>query len=278
MDMMSYLIGKKSGGSEPILQEKTETITTNTTTTISPDTGYDGLSSVEVTTNIPVRDWTEIGYTEEPDCIQDFFDYSKEIKRTWNANITNCTSKYAMNNNVVYFPVVDTSKVMTMQSMFEADGGLQVVPKLDTKKVETFYYFCKSCNTLREVGEIEVNLSGSIEFYQAFYACRILETAPMIKVPNGTAKLYGTFQGCTLLKNVPQWDLYGINQMTNTFTNCPNLTSESLNNIMGCIKLSQSFTGTKTLKAIGFTSDQATICEGLSNWSTLQLAGWTTGY
>lgn len=33
-------------------QSKTATITSNTTTTITPDTGYTGLSSVEVTTNV----------------------------------------------------------------------------------------------------------------------------------------------------------------------------------------------------------------------------------
>lgn len=34
------------------LQSKTQTITSNTTTTIKPDSGYDGLSQVSVTTNV----------------------------------------------------------------------------------------------------------------------------------------------------------------------------------------------------------------------------------
>lgn len=80
MDTTSYLLGKKNGGVTPTgeiditqngvynvggyatadvqvpgpnLQSKTQTITTNTTTKIEADSGYDGLSSVEVTTNIP---------------------------------------------------------------------------------------------------------------------------------------------------------------------------------------------------------------------------------
>jgi hypothetical protein len=37
---------------EPNLQSKSQTITSNTTTTITPDEGYDGLSSVKVVTNV----------------------------------------------------------------------------------------------------------------------------------------------------------------------------------------------------------------------------------
>lgn len=38
---------------KPNLQAKTQTITSNTTTTITPDDGFDGLSSVAITTNVP---------------------------------------------------------------------------------------------------------------------------------------------------------------------------------------------------------------------------------
>jgi hypothetical protein len=39
-----------------------------------------------------------------------------------------------------------------------------------------------------------------------------------------------------------------------------------------------AYTKTKTLKAIGLSSAQATTCTGLSNWASAQSAGWTTGY
>ena len=44
--------GEGGGGGSAVLQTKDITITENTLTIITPDTGYDGLSSVNVTTNI----------------------------------------------------------------------------------------------------------------------------------------------------------------------------------------------------------------------------------
>lgn len=56
MDITSFLIGKEVGGGSaptPTYQDKEITITQNGEQTITADSGYDALSSVEITTNVP---------------------------------------------------------------------------------------------------------------------------------------------------------------------------------------------------------------------------------
>lgn len=56
MDITSFLIGKEVGGGSaptPTYQDKEITITQNGEQTITADSGYDALSSVDITTNVP---------------------------------------------------------------------------------------------------------------------------------------------------------------------------------------------------------------------------------
>ena len=61
-----------AGGGEPSLQSKSVTYTTNGANTITPDAGYDGLSSVGVTVNVAGSGG---GVIKHLDITQDFFPF-----------------------------------------------------------------------------------------------------------------------------------------------------------------------------------------------------------
>lgn len=90
------------------------------------------------------------------------------------------------------------------------------------------------------------------------------------------------FANCEKLVTIPELDCSNLNSnvaMQDMFDKCPMLSNESLNNILNtCAKSSITKSSYKILKSIGLTSDQATTCEGLSNYQAFLDAGWTTGY
>ena len=86
------------------------------------------------------------------------------------------------------------------------------------------------------------------------------------------------FRNCTNLTTIPLLDTSSVTNMQNMFDICHNLSDESLNNILAMCANATSYTGTKTLKYIGLTSEQANKCKTLSNYSAFTSAGWTTGY
>lgn len=248
MDITSYLLGKKSGGGG----------------------GSSGF------------DWEAIGYERTPKGLEDAYNYAKQIQENWDSTITSCSQLFDYDYNLVYFPLVDTSNVTKMYQMFTYDYALQKVPTLNMDNVDNFSSMYNWCYNLKEVGDIELKTTGnsSINASMAFQNTAI-ETAPKIKSVR-PLNLEQTFRKCSYLKTVPVWQIgtggYGINSMNNTFLDCPLLTDESLNNIMATIKNAPNYNGTKTLKYIGFNETQATTCTTLSNWSSLEATGWTTGY
>lgn len=80
LDDYSDLIDAIQQGSEPNLQSKSVSITENGTTTVEPDTGYDGLSDVDVSVNVPTG-----GGEPEPENDVNFFDYDGTIVKSYSA-------------------------------------------------------------------------------------------------------------------------------------------------------------------------------------------------
>lgn len=123
----------------------------------------------------------------------------------------------------------------------------------------------------------KVNTSNVLYMNSTFNNCTFLTTIPLLDTSN-VVNMNDMFYNCTSLKNIPLLDTSKVTNMANMFRNCTSLTNESLNNILAMCIGATSYTGTSTLKYIGLTQEQATICQGLSNYQAFLDAGWTTGY
>ena len=101
--------------------------------------------------------------------------------------------------------------------------------------------------------------------------------------PQNATTLNGMCYRCYELHTINEIDtskLVNGTSLTSAFESCPKLSDESLNNILAMCTKAVKITSSeyKTLKNVGLSSDQATVCQGLSNYEAFIAAGWTTGY
>lgn len=251
-------IKTKTGDSTAIPASQFDTKIANITTGHLDNTEYteanidlDNILQGSTPMTIYPPDWSQIGYEDTPQTIIDGFNYAKEIYDNWDSSITDMQGKYSGNLQLKYFPNVNTSNVITLNSCFV------------------------NCNYLENI--VLINTSNVTNMYRTFMNCYRLEIIPLLdtfKVENFNE----IFKNCSKLKNIPEFDTSNIKFMSNAFGNCSNLTNESLNNILAMCINATNYTGTKTLKYIGLTQAQATTCQTLSNYQAFLDAGWTTGY
>ena len=267
-------------GSVPVLQDKTVNIIQNGTTSVGPDSGYDGLSNVEVTVDVPSSsqgfppDWTQLGYEDTPDAIIDGFNYAKQIKDNWNPNVTSLYNKFNKDTNLLVLPFVDTSKVTNFSGFCENARHLIYIPLIDTSQAITLQNAFNGV-TIAEFPELDT--SSCTNFGGAFGNNKALKHFKTINTAKG--KDFGNmFKDSEQLQDVELLDLSSATNLSNMFQNCNTLTDYSINNIMQMCINATSYTGTKTLKQLGLNSNRATRATLLENYTAFVEAGWTTGY
>lgn len=203
---------------------------------------------------------------------------------------------------ITAIPKLNTSNVNTMVFTFIRCTNLTTIPLIDTSNVTNAYGMFHSCSSLITIPPLDMSNNGNTAYM--FYDCINLISAPLSNANNlintrymfcncksiteipqlNTSKVItmnSMFYGCIKLTTLPQLDAAGITANTGLetmFYNCPNLSDESLNNILLMCANFSGYTGTKTLKHMSLTEEQATKCTTLSNYQAFLDAGWTTGY
>lgn len=180
------------GGGEPAkLQSKTIVVEENKTETVSPDSGFDGLSDVTVEVNVPINDGINMNnnikfkgslFTE----IDSLNTYN------WN-NVTDMSDLFAICPRLVSVPQIDTSNVTNMDRAFT------------------------NCIALVSVGFD--NLQNLETMNDAFYRCSHLKSFPDIPVGKLTA-LNSAFAGCTRLVSIGLLDFHNVTASNNFLASC----------------------------------------------------------
>lgn len=200
------------------------------------------------------------------------------ITNTSNSNIILSGSSifYGCNSLITLQNV--TVKSGTFSRLFYNCYELEAIPELDVsgnRYAESVFENCRSITSVPLFDTSSVTNASKM-----FKGCESLVSVPQYDF-SSTYELEELFSGCISLTTIPQFNtpkLGNTGGLKNFVLNCPNLTDDSLNNILGMITTMPSSFAPKNLSAMGMSEEQAQKCTTLSNWSACESAGWTTGY
>ena len=198
-----------------------------------------------------------------------------EIPLLDTSNVTGMDRMLYSCTNLTTIPLLDTSKVTDMYGMFSDCTNLTEIPLLDTGSVTKMEYMFKDCTNLTTIPLLDTGSVTNMRYM--FYRCTNLTTIPLLNTTKVTS-VDSMFYGCTNLVTIPQLDTSEVTSMMYMFMKCTNLSDDSLNNVLAMCANATLYTGTKTLKYMGISEEQATKCTTLSNYEMFTSAGWTTGY
>ena len=227
--------GDGGGGGKPaLLQEKTATIVQNGSQTITPDEGFDGMSSVQINASITgassAIDFSPIGYDEELSAeVNSKFNndvaYSKSLYDAWDPSNTSSWRLYYEDKKLKYAPNIDTSNVTNMSYMFQSCNSLTTVPLYNTSNVTDMNNMFLSCKSLTSVPLFDT--SKVTDMYGMFQACSSIKTVPLFDTSK-VVRMQSMFSGCSGLTSVPSFNTSNVTDMTNMLSGCKSLTSVPL--------------------------------------------------
>lgn len=191
--------------------------------------------------------------------------------------LTSYGNTFYSRNLIKKLPAITIGSSFTsLNSAFVAMNYLQSIESLtiNTTATDATYMFqdCSSLTSLPLFDTSHIQTGKGM-----FQNCSSLTSVPAFNF-SSLKSMYNMFKNCTNLIDVPVFDLHSVTNMNVPFSGCINLSNQSLNNILASCVSATSYKSTKTLNAIGISSEQATRCQSLSNYTAFVNAGWSTGY
>lgn len=230
------------GGSQPNLQSKDVTINQNGTTRIEADTGYDGLSDVDVTVS-GILDTSDANATAG-DIAQGKTAYVNGVKLTgtasgggsgldWSAiGLNSSQSGQPVSIEEGYQQALDILQnwdeySSVINDFTQPDGmpneRLMLFPSVDISAYQQAGYGAfAGCTGLVEIGQLNMTVTDH-SMAEMFLNCKSLRYVPVL--PTWTVTdMTNMFQGCTALTdacldNIVQMCIHAANETTKSFAN-----------------------------------------------------------
>lgn len=236
-----------------------KTITSNGTYKASDD-NLDGYSQVSVETNgVNINDY----FLTTPQTFSGIVKYITKIPELDTSKVTNMASMFQGCKSLSSIPNLDTSKVTNMRAMFKECSKLITIPQLDTSNVTDMVSMFESCINLTSIPFL--NTSKVYTMGSMFQLCQRLVGLPALDTSKVTTTS-SMFSDCYKLQKIPKLDfqkneylvgmfhlnskltdlggfqnlgaIYATDKIANiayytlNLTPCPNLTEQSLINVL----------------------------------------------
>lgn len=183
-------------------------------------------------------DWSQIGYTSQPQDIVDKLNYSKQIYDNWDNTQTDLSYKYNFNTTLVYAPLVDTSNCIIFTGMYNGCSKILEIPPINTSNGTKFNYFASQCNIIKKFPQIDISNATDISL--------MFMSSGFVDIPELNAKsvtnVSNPFNYCSSLQNFGGFLNLGQAYLTTasadystyrlSLSSCSSLTHDSLINVI----------------------------------------------
>lgn len=194
------------------------------------------LSNVSVNSEFDI-----MGYNGSEQPLFGYLEYSKDIFKNWDDSQSGLMNKFRNDKNLVFCPLVDTSKANNMQSMFSNCTNLMQVPLLNTANVMHFDDMFYNCSSLTVIPQFNTSSLYSANLMLA--GCSKLISVPLLDFTNAK-ELRSILLACSELVELGGFTNLSVNL---DLSSSRKLTAESILNVINQAKDLSGTGGTATL-------------------------------